>query len=491
MLGVLMSAMDSTIVATVLGTIVADLGGLDKFIWVTASYLVMATSGMLIFGKLSDMYGRKLFYIFGLTIFIIGSILCGTAHSIVQLSVYRAIQGLGSSALMPIALTIVFDIYSHQQGGKIAGFFGAVYGIASVLGPLLGAYITKYFGWHWIFFINLPGGIISFILVYLFYRESHVHPKRTIDWWGACLLAGAVICFMFSLELGGHTYEWTSGIIMGLFIIFVLFFLAFLYTETKATEPIIPYQLFKQRLFFASSNTTFFYGVTFFIIIVYVPIFVQGVLGGSVISAGLFLLPMMLSSVVSSQIGGFLARRMSYRNIMIISGLFLIIGTILLSTMSINTSLFEVALWMTIMGFGIGFGYSVLTMSAIHSSSIWQRGSVNSIIVFLRTFGMTIGITVFGIIQRNIFIKKVTDGGYFLKGLTAVDPHKILSPEIRAQFSASTMEGITRALLVSISQTFIWLLIPVGLAVISIVLMGNERLARHKNETDMSELSRF
>lgn len=182
LLGILMSAMDNTIVASAMGTIVSDLGGLDKIVWVTSAYMVMVMAGTPIFGKLSDMYGRKRFFIFGLIVFLVGSALCGTATSITQLSIYRAIQGIGGGALMPIAFTIVFDIYPPEKRGKLTGLFGAVFGISSVLGPLLGAYITDYVGWQWVFYINLPLGIIALFLITTSYKESISHAKQRIDW---------------------------------------------------------------------------------------------------------------------------------------------------------------------------------------------------------------------------------------------------------------------------------------------------------------------
>lgn len=182
LLGILMASMDNTIVATAMGTIVGELGGLDKFVWVTSAYMVAEMAGMPIFGKLSDMYGRKKFFIFGILMFMLGSILCGTADSIVQLSIYRAVQGIGGGALVPIAFTIMFDAVPAESRGKLGGLFGAVFGLSSIFGPLLGAYITDYIKWEWIFYINLPLGLIAFVMIAFFYKESVQHSKQRIDW---------------------------------------------------------------------------------------------------------------------------------------------------------------------------------------------------------------------------------------------------------------------------------------------------------------------
>lgn len=211
LLAIFMAAMDNTIVATAIGTIVADLGGVDQFIWVTSAYMVTVMAGMPIFGKLSDMYGRKRFFLFGLIVFLIGSALCGLAQSIVQLSIFRAIQGIGGGALMPIAFTIVFDVFPPEKRGKMTGLLGAVFGMSSVLGPLLGAYITDYLSWHWVFYVNVPIGLLSIFFIVRYYKESTQHTKQAIDWFGALTLVVAVVSLMFALELGGKQYDWKSA----------------------------------------------------------------------------------------------------------------------------------------------------------------------------------------------------------------------------------------------------------------------------------------
>lgn len=486
LLGILMASMDNTIVVTAMGTIVGDLGGLESFVWVVSAYMVAEMAGMPIFGKLSDMYGRKRFFIFGLILFMSGSALCGTAETITQLSIYRAIQGVGGGALVPIAFTIMFDLFPPEKRGKMGGLFGAVFGLSSIFGPLLGAYITDNISWHWIFYINLPLGILSLIFVVFAYKESPVHQKQTIDWWGAVTLVSAVVCLMFALELGGQKYDWDSVTIVSLFAGFAVLFLLFLLAETKAKDPIIAFSMFKNRLFAGSTIVGLFYGAAFMAATVYIPIFVQGVYGGSATNSGLILLPMMLGSVVTAQVGGFLTTKMSYRNIMFLSGVILIGGILLLSTLTPESSRAILTIYMVVVGLGVGFSFSVLSMAAIHPFGMEQRGSATSTSNFIRSLGMTIGITVFGTIQRNDFsegLEKAFAGmGPMPKGGAFGDSRALLSEEGRKMIPPQILDKITDALSSSIVHTFTWALVPAGLAFLFIFILGKERMVINRGE---------
>ncbi|AIQ66616.1 MDR family MFS transporter [Paenibacillus graminis] len=482
LLGILMSAMDNTIVASAMGTIVSDLGGLDKIVWVTSAYMVMVMAGTPIFGKLSDMYGRKRFFIFGLIVFLVGSALCGTANSITQLSIYRAVQGIGGGALMPIAFTIMFDIYPPEKRGKLTGLFGAVFGISSVVGPLLGAYITDYVGWQWVFYINLPIGVVAFILITLSYKESVSHAKQRIDWGGAFTLVGAVICLMFALELGGNQYAWDSAQILGLFGGFAVLLISFLFIERVAPEAVISFAMFRNRLFATSSILGLFYGSAFIVATVYIPIYVQGVYGGSATNSGLILMPMMIGTVIGSQTGGLLTTKTSFRNIMLLSAVCFVAGVFSLSTLAPDTSRLMLNMFMALTGFGVGFSFSVLSMSSIHHFDMRQRGSATSTSTFMRSLGMTLGITIFGIIQRNSFTNGLSDA--FGAGATSSfgDPRAALTPEARAQIPAPVLEKITNALSGSIAHTFLWALVPAVLGFVFVLLMPGDRLTDHSKK---------
>jgi EmrB/QacA subfamily drug resistance transporter len=489
MMAILMAAMDNTIVATAMGTIVAELGGLDKFVWVTSAYMVTVMAGMPIFGKLSDMYGRKRFFLLGLAVFLLGSILCGTAQSIVQLSIYRAIQGIGGGALMPIAFTIIFDIFPPERRGKMTGLLGAVFGASSVFGPLLGAYITEYISWHWIFYVNVPLGLVSMILILVAYKESTEYKEQKIDWWGAVTLVVAVVSLMFALELGGKEYTWDSAQIIGLFAAFAVFFLIFIYAETKASDPIISFWMFKRRLFAASQVIAFLYGATFVILTVFIPIFVQAVYGGPATNAGLVLTPMMLGSVAGSAIGGVFQTKFRFRSLMAVSIIVYFSGMVLLSTLTPDTARWLVTVYMILVGFGVGFSFSLLPTASVHNMEPRYRGSANSTNSFFRSLGMTLGITIFGSIQNKVFTDKLAEAFKSMQGAPGApgmnlahieDPRAIFEASQRAKIPPMILDKIVDALSASITYTFLLALIPVVLSAIAIALMGNSKVETTK-----------
>ncbi len=479
LLAILMSAMDNTIVATAMGTIVSDLGGFDKFIWVTSAYMVAVMAGMPIFGKLSDMYGRKRFFMFGLIVFLFGSALCGIAQTIVQLSIFRAIQGIGGGALMPIAFTIVFDIFPPESRGKMTGLLGAVFGASSVLGPLLGAYITDYISWHWVFYVNVPIGIVSILLIARYYHESLQHSKQKIDYLGAITLVISVVSLMFALELGGKEYAWDSVPIISLFASFFVFFIAFFIAEVKAAEPILPLWLFKKRLFATSQILSFLYGGTFIILTVFIPIFVQAVYGGSAKNAGLILMPMMLGSVAGSSIGGIFLTRTSYRNLMFISIVSYFLGMYFLGTMTVDTARSLLTLYMILVGFGVGFSFSLLPTASMHNLEPQYRGTATSTNSFLRSFGMTLGVTIYGTLQTNLFADKLKEAFAGMQGagnFKMGDPRQIFQPEERSKIPDFILDKIVHAMSDSITHTFFLTLVPIVLAAITIFFMGKARV---------------
>ncbi|WP_211747759.1 MDR family MFS transporter [Paenibacillus sp. Marseille-Q4541] len=489
LLGIFAAAVDNTIVATAMGTIVGDLGNYDQFIWVTAAYMVAMMAGMPIYGKLSDMYGRKRFFLFGLVVFIVGSALCGLSQSMGQLIAFRVIQGIGGGALMPIAFTIIFDLFPPEKRGKMTGLLGAVFGLSSVVGPLLGAFLTDTFSWHWIFYVNLPIGIVSIFFIAKYYKETLEHRKQKIDWAGAFTLVLAIVCFMFALELGGGKYAWDSAVIISLIAVAVVSFIIFIFVETKAEEPIIPFWMFKKRLFAASQALAFIYGATFIILSVFIPIFVQAVYGGSATNAGIVLMPMVIGTVIGSMISGITQSKVRFRTLMIFSVFSFLIGMILLSTMTPDTTRLVLTIYMFIAGFGVGFSFSLLPTASINNLSPRFRGTANSTNSFLRSFGMTVGLTIFGTVQTHSFTKRLSEafgGNSTGFGGGEMNTREIFTPEGRAKIPPEVLDKITQAMSDSITHVFQIAIIPIAIAVVVVFLMGKER-AQTSSTIEMKE----
>ncbi|MCM2677147.1 MDR family MFS transporter [Alkalicoccobacillus plakortidis] len=488
LLGIFMAAIDNTIVATAMGTIVSDLGSYEKFVWVTAGYMVAVMVGMPIYGKLSDMYGRKRFFLFGLLAFLLGSILCGTAQSMDQLIAYRVIQGIGGGALMPIAFTIIFDLFPPEKRGKMTGLFGAVFGLSSVLGPLLGAFITDTLSWNWVFYINIPIGAIAFFLILRHYQEERNTAKQKIDWLGASTLVIAIVCLMFALELGGKTYAWSSTPILLLFSMFGAMFTAFFFVERKASEPIISFWMFKNRLFATSQILAFLYGGTFIILAVFVPIYVQAVYGGTATSAGFILMPMMLGSVAGSMVGGMLQTKVTFRSLMAVSVTCFFIGMSLLSGMSIETSRVALSLYIALVGFGVGFSFSLLPAASINGISARFRGSANSTNSFLRSFGMTVGVTIYGTIQTSIFTSRLGQSSMTDSGNVSepADIQQIFQARNKGRYPADLLAELTQAMSDSITFVFTLALVPIAIACVTVAFMGNTRVLTSKEMEDQA-----
>ncbi|WP_341480121.1 MDR family MFS transporter [Paenibacillus dendrobii] len=479
LISLFVAALDQTVVSTAMGTIVADLGGIDKYVWVSSAYFIAELAGMPIYGKLSDMFGRKRFFVFGVFIFLLGSVLCGLVHNMVELSIYRAIQGIGGGVVEPIVFTIAYSIIPDEKRGRIGGLFGSAFGLASILGPLLGSYLTEMLGWRWIFYLNLIPGLISLGLVVFFYRETHTRSNQKIDWLGTFTLVGSLVCLSFALEMGGSEYEWTSPVIVTLFFMFVLLFCTFLYAEKKVPEPIISFRMFKNRLLSTCLLLAFIYGAAYIVVIVYMPLFVQGVMGRPAINSGFILIPLLLSSILTSMTGSTLIRKIGYRVTMLISGCVYACGIFLLIRMTEDTTPLLSALYMIVIGIGVGFSFSVLSIGTNRSVDGAERGAANSILTFLRAFGMTVGITVFGIIQKNLLtnqISKLLSDNEDAKGhLQNLNPEALLTPGGRSQIPDDLLRSMSGAFAYSLTHMFMWLFVPAALILVFALRMNKEK----------------
>ncbi|RKN85533.1 MDR family MFS transporter [Paenibacillus ginsengarvi] len=478
LLGIFVGALDQTIVSTAMPTVVTELGGFEHYVWVFSAYMIATVVATPIFGKLSDIYGRKLFFQLGLVLFLLGSVLCGIAGSMTELIVYRAIQGIGGGALMPIAFAVIFDIFPPEKRGKMNGLFGAVFGLSSVFGPALGAYITDYIDWRWVFYINVPIGLVALSLMHFGYREKAAQRKQTIDWGGATTLVTAILGFMFAIELGGsETYAWGSWQIVGLFALFVVCFLLFLAFERKVAHPIVELKLFKSRLFTASQAIGFLYGIIMVSGATYIPLFIQGVYGESASAAGQTLTPMMVAVVVSSMVGGRLINKMSYRSIMLISTIILAVAMILLGTMTVDTPRWTVTLYMVLVGLGIGVNFVVLNISVLHGLPGQYKGAAISLITFFRTIGSALGVTVLGVIQKVDYKARVES--LFPDPAQAAqfaDPKALLIPQVRATLPQDVIAGVTKALAGSISYLFLVSILITVVGFAFVLMLGRARM---------------
>jgi EmrB/QacA subfamily drug resistance transporter len=494
MLGLLLSALDQTIIATAMPTVIRDLNGLNLYSWVFSIYMLTSTTGVPIFGKLADLFGRRLIYLIGMGLFILGSALCGLSQNMSELIIFRAIQGLGAGALMPISMTIIGDLFPPDKRGKMQGLFGAVFGLSSVIGPAVGGFLTDNISWHWIFYINLPFGILSAIVLGFSLKETKGTEKRPIDWFGAITLSGSIIALLLALVLGGDPndktsthYAWGSAQIIGLFAACLLLLGVFLWIESKVREPILPLQLFKLRAISVSNIVGFLMGVGMFGAISYIPLFVQGVIGASSSHAGYILTPLMLSMIAMSIVGGRLVTKMPYRNLLLFGMAVMAIGFYLLSQMDIHTTNTTIVLYMILIGIGMGPLMPTLTIAVQSSVGREMRGVATSSSQFFRSIGGTMGVSILGAVMTSKMTSGMTEIAASFKNVPAdmlqklANPQALLSPELRKAMPPEMLASIQGVLANAIDAVFWVGLFFLIVGVAASLLMGKARLNKEES----------
>lgn len=488
LLGLFLSSLDQTIVSTAMPTVIKELGGFSLYSWVFTVYMLASTASMPIYGKLGDLLGRKRMYSIGIILFLVGSLLCGFAGSITSLIIFRGIQGLGAGALMPISMTIVADIYPPDKRGKFMGLFGAVFALSSIIGPTLGGWMAEHWDWGWIFYINIPIGIPALLLVTVAMKESRSSVRQPIDWLGAITLIITIVSILLGLVLGGPsqesgaTYAWSSPQIIGLFSCGAVFLALFLWIETRAKEPILPLHLFKIRTIAFGNMVGFFMSAGLFGAIVYIPLFVQGVIGTSSSMTGYILTPLMLSVIVTSIVGGRLMNRISYRAILVPSMALMTIGFILLSQITVDTTKFQIIGMMIISGLGMGAVYPTIGTAAQSAVDSAMIGVATSSSQFFRSIGGTIGVSVLGSLL-SLRMKSGLTGLYKeMKAIPAeqlqnlANPQALLDSSVRAALTPELLSGLRNVFSHSLGHVFLGGLIFVVIGLMASLLMGNARL---------------
>jgi EmrB/QacA subfamily drug resistance transporter len=402
MLGMLTAAVGQTVVGTAAPHMVADLDGVEHYAWIFTAYLLASTITVPIYGKLSDTYGRKPFFLGGITIFMIGAVLCGMAQDMTQLIAFRALQGLGAGAIIPIAIAIVGDIFPPSERGKWQGALFATFGLATVVGPTLGGFLTDSFGWRWIFYVNLPIGVIAIIAASMTLPSVAQGERRKIDFTGVAFLIVAAVPLMLALSWAGQEHAWTSPTILGLLGTSILGIGAFILVELRAENPILNPRFFKSRIYTISMVGSFLTALGMFSTIMYLPLFLQGVLGHSATRSGMLVTPMMLGLVIASIMGGQMISRIGRYKYMAITGFVLAgSGMILMASMDATTGTMQVLRNVVITGIGIGMMMQLFTIVAQNAFSIKELGAVTASAQFFKQIGGALGVAALGSVMLN------------------------------------------------------------------------------------------
>ncbi|MGW4501535.1 MDR family MFS transporter [Micromonospora sp. NPDC004336] len=430
MTGMLLAALDQTIVGTALPTIVGELGGINHYSWVVTAYLLASTASTPLYGKMADLYGRRPVFLFSIGTFLLGSLLAGLSQDMTQLIVTRGIQGLGAGGLMTLAFTIISDVVSPRERGRYQGLFGAVFGLSSVAGPLVGGYFAET-DWRWIFYVNVPLGILAILVcsrvlrLIPFTRRDHA-----IDWLGAALLVAGVSCLLLALSWGGNEYAWGSGVIVGLFVAGAVLGVLFVLQETRVAEPILPLRLFRSATFALANSAGFVLGLVMFGSIIFIPLYLQIVKGASPTRSGLLMLPMMAGIIVTSVLTGRAMSRIGrYKWFPVAGAAVLLVGMLLFTRLEVGTSLWVAFGFMVVIGVGLGLCMQSLILAVQNAVSMRDLGAGTSAATFFRSLGGSFGVAILGAVLSSRLTSELAGR---LPGAVAQLP-----PEQRAAVAAS------------------------------------------------------
>ncbi len=494
MTGMFIAALEATVVGTAMPTVIAALGGLNHYSWVFSAYLITSTVTVPVWGKLSDLYGRRLFYQIGIGVFLLGSILSGLSASMTQLIVFRAIQGLGAGALVPLGMTIIGDIFTLKERAKMQAYFSGVWGLSSVIGPIVGGFITDQLSWRWVFYINLPIGLAAAFIIGTALKEPKHHERPTIDYAGAGLLMASITLLMLALVEGGTTLE-TLFAPQNLIFIggAILLALAFVWVERRAADPIIPFQLFGNRMVSVAVAAGFLAGAAMFGAISFVPLFAQGALGSTATEAGSLLTPLMLSWVSMSIIGGYLLLKFGYRTISIIGFILLTIGFVFLSMFERETARFWLYADLVLIGSGLGLTMLTLLIAVQQAVNKSQLGVATSLNQFSRSIGGAVGVAIMGAIlsaglAANLDTAAGNGSGVISPAQAeafAANPNALIDPQAQAALPDGALDTLRSAMATAIHKVF-W----VGAVLSALSLLVILFLPRSNDEENVEIISR-
>ena len=485
MTGMFLAALEATIVGTAMPTVVAAVGGLAQFSWVFSAYLLTSTVSVPLWGKLSDLYGRRLFYQLAIGIFLVGSIASGLSQTMPQLIAARALQGLGAGGLIPLGMTIIGEVYTLHERARMQGLFSGVWGLSSVIGPLVGGFITDQLSWRWVFFINVPFGIAAAAIMGIALLEPKPEAKPSIDYLGAATLTAAVTLLMLALVDGGSMALLLRPRNLVLFALVVALIFWFLRVERRAAEPVIPLVLFRNKVVSLSMIIGFLAGIAMFGAISFVPLFAQGSRGVSATAAGSFLTPLMLAWVSASVVGGRLLIRLGSRPLVLAGLSLLVIGFGGLTLSSRQTPTFVLIVWLTVIGVGLGLTMLTLLIAVQHAVPRSQLGIATSLNQFFRSIGGAIGVALLGAVLTSGLAANLHDNPALTEQQAtelSENPNALVSHDAQLSIPPKALAALQESLAKSIRSVFLASLIVCAIALVFALFLPRGAHITSENE---------
>jgi EmrB/QacA subfamily drug resistance transporter len=455
MTGMFLAALEATVIGTVMPTVVGALGGLAHFSWVFSAYLLTSTVSVPLWGKLSDLYGRRLFYQIGIAVFLLGSVLSGMSMTMTQLIAARALQGLGAGALIPLGMTIIGEVYTIQQRARMQGLFSGVWGFSSVIGPLIGGFITDQLSWRWVFYINVPFGIAAAVIMGMALRETKRDEKPSIDYLGASVLTFSVTLLMLVLVEGGSAAALLRPRNLFMFAAVAALLVWFVRIEKRAREPIVPLEMFRNRVVSLAMIIGFLAGVAMFAVISFVPLFAQGSLGVSATAAGSFLTPLMLAWVSASVVGGHLLIKHGSRPLVLAGLVAMVVGFGGLTLATRKTPIIVLLIELVIIGIGLGLTMLTLLIAVQHAVPREQLGIATSLNQFFRSIGGAMGVALLGALMTSSLAANLNRSLPREQAIAlAENPSALVSDEARAKIGPQAVAALQDSLAKAIRTVF-------------------------------------